>query len=124
MIPFLGLGIPTGPPAAVMMIALLIHGSARVRCSSPSSPVVLGVDRQHVHRQYDSGHFEPPLGGDLREPAPGSIPDSISDHPPDLSGGNLFGKLEYLRAGGPAGFGVVGYVFRELKFDLPPFILA
>ncbi len=25
MIPFLGLGIPTGPPAAVMMIALLIH---------------------------------------------------------------------------------------------------
>lgn len=26
MIPFLGLGIPTGPPAAVMMIALLIHG--------------------------------------------------------------------------------------------------
>ena len=26
MIPFPGLGIPTGPPAAVMMIALLIHG--------------------------------------------------------------------------------------------------
>ncbi len=26
MIPFLGLGIPTGPPAAVMMIALLMHG--------------------------------------------------------------------------------------------------
>jgi putative tricarboxylic transport membrane protein len=26
MIPFLSLGIPTGPPAAVMMIALLIHG--------------------------------------------------------------------------------------------------
>jgi len=26
MIPFLGLGIPTGPAPAVMMIALLIHG--------------------------------------------------------------------------------------------------
>jgi putative tricarboxylic transport membrane protein len=43
MIPFLGLGIPTGPPAAVMMIALLIHGIRPGPLFIRNSPGVLGL---------------------------------------------------------------------------------
>jgi len=37
MVPFLALGIPTGPAIAVMMIALLIHGVRPGPCLFPSN---------------------------------------------------------------------------------------
>jgi putative tricarboxylic transport membrane protein len=76
MVPFLALGIPTGPAIAVMMIALLVP------------------HRQHVYRKCHPGGVESAPGGPLCQPPPGSFSDSFPDHPPHLPDRDLFHQPE------------------------------
>ena len=103
MIPFLSLGIPTGPAPAVMMIALLIHGiSARAAVHLEAPGGVLGADREHVHRKRHADHAEPSLRGIFISLLQDPLPHPVSRHSAHLPGRDLFGEYEHLRIGGPS----------------------
>ena len=114
MIPFLSLGIPTGPAPAVMMIALLIHGiSARTALHLEASRCVLGPDREHVHRKRHADRPESPPRRNLHQPAENSVPHSLSRHSAHLPGRDLFGEYQHLRIGGPSVLRNPGVLYPE-----------
>ena len=125
MIPFLGLGIPTGPATAVMMIALLIHG---VR----PGPLFISEQPQMFWSLVASMYIgnviliilNLPLVGIfinlLRVPFRILFPlilliCLIGTYSVNSSTVELVILLSC---------GVLGYVFRKLDFDIAPFILA
>jgi putative tricarboxylic transport membrane protein len=125
MIPFLGLGIPTGPAPAVMMIALLIHG---VR----PGPLFISEQPQLFWGLVASMYIgnliliilNLPLVGIfvnlLRVPFRILFPIIlliclVGTYSVNLSTFELVIVL---------GFGVLGYVFRKLQYDIAPFVLA
>ena len=125
MIPFLGLGIPTGPAPAVMMIALLIHG---VR----PGPLFISEQPQLFWGLVASMYIgnviliilNLPLVGIfvnlLRVPFRILFPIIllvclVGTYSVNLSTFELVIIL---------GFGVLGYVFRKLQYDIAPFVLA
>jgi putative tricarboxylic transport membrane protein len=125
MIPFLGLGIPTGPATAVMMIALLIHG---VR----PGPLFISEQPQVFWSLVASMYIgnviliilNLPLVGIfinlLRVPFRILFPlilliCLIGTYTVNSSTVELVILLSC---------GVLGYVFRKLDFDIAPFILA
>jgi putative tricarboxylic transport membrane protein len=125
MIPFLGLGIPTGPATAVMMIALLIHG---VR----PGPLFISEQPQVFWSLVASMYIgnviliilNLPLVGIfinlLRVPFRILFPlillvCLIGTYAVNSSTVELVILLTC---------GVLGYVFRKLDFDIAPFILA
>ena len=125
MIPFLGLGIPTGPATAVMMIALLIHG---VR----PGPLFISEQPQVFWSLVASMYIgnviliilNLPLVGIfinlLRVPFRILFPlilliCLIGTYSVNSSTVELVILLSC---------GVLGYVFRKLDFDIAPFILA
>ena len=125
MVPFLALGIPTGPAIAVMMIALLIHG---VR----PGPLFISEQPQLFWSLIASLYIgniilvvlNLPLVGLfvnlLRVPFRILFPIIlliclIGTYSISLSRFDLLILL---------GSGVMGYVFRKLRYDLAPFVLA
>ena len=125
MIPFLGLGIPTGPAPAVMMIALLIHG---VR----PGPLFISEQPQLFWGLVASMYIgnliliilNLPLVSIfvnlLRVPFRILFPIIlliclVGTYSVNLSTFELVIVL---------GFGVLGYVFRKLQYDIAPFVLA
>jgi putative tricarboxylic transport membrane protein len=125
MIPFLGLGIPTGPPAAVMMIALLIHG---IR----PGPLLISQQPQLFWGLVASMYIGNLILVVLNLPLVGIFVNLLRVPFRILFPiilliclvGTYSVNSSIFELGVLLGFGVVGYVFRELKFDLPPFILA
>jgi putative tricarboxylic transport membrane protein len=125
MIPFLGLGIPTGPATAVMMIALLIHG---VR----PGPLFISEQPQVFWSLVASMYIGNVILIILNLPMVGifvnllRIPFRIL-FPLILliclvgtySVNSSVVELMILLASG-----VLGYAFRKLDFDIAPFILA
>ncbi len=125
MIPFLALGIPTGPAPAVMMIALLIHG---VR----PGPLLISEQPQIFWGLIASMYIGNVILIILNLPLVGifvnflRIPFRILFPMIALiclvgtySVNSSIFELEVL-----LGFGVMGYVFRKLEYDIAPFILA
>ncbi len=125
MIPFLGLGIPTGPAPAIMMIALLIHG---VR----PGPLFISEQPQMFWGLIASMYIgnviliilNLPLVGIfisiLRVPFRVLFPIIlliclVGTYSVNMSTFELYVLI---------GFGIFGYVFRKLNFDIAPFILA
>lgn len=125
MIPFLGLGIPTGPAPAVMMVALMIHG---VR----PGPLFISEQPQMFWGLIASMYIGNVILLILNLPLVGifisllRIPFRIlfpiilliclvGTYSVNLSSFELFALI---------GFGIFGYVFRKLEFDIAPFILA
>jgi putative tricarboxylic transport membrane protein len=125
MIPFLSLGIPTGPAAAVMMVALLIHG---IR----PGPLFISEQPQMFWGLVASMYIGNVILVVLNLPFIGvfinflRIPFRI-----------LFPTIILICVVGTysvnastlelvilVGFGVLGYVFRKLQFDIAPLILA
>jgi putative tricarboxylic transport membrane protein len=125
MIPFLGLGIPTGPPAAVMMIALLIHG---VR----PGPLLISQQPQLFWGLIASMYIGNLILVILNLPLVGIFVNLLRVPFRILFPiilliclvGTYSVNSSIFELGILLGFGAVGYLFRELKFDLPPFILA
>lgn len=125
MIPFLGLGIPTGPATAVMMIALLIHG---IR----PGPLFISEQPQMFWSLVASMYIGNVILIILNLPMIGifvsllRIPFRIL-FPLILmvclvgtySVNSSIVELTILLASG-----VLGYAFRKLDFDIAPFILA
>lgn len=125
MIPFLGLGIPTGPAPAVMMIALMIHG---VR----PGPLFISEQPQVFWGLIASMYIGNVILLILNLPLVGlfvnllRVPFRIL-FPIILliclvgtySVNSSVTELVILLV-----FGVLGYVFRKLDFDVAPFILA
>ena len=125
MIPFLGLGIPTGPAPAVMMIALLIHG---VR----PGPLFISEQPQLFWGLIASMYIGNVILVILNLPLVGlfvnllRIPFRIL-FPVILLiclvgtysvNSSIFELVILLSCG------VLGYIFRKLEFDIAPFILA
>ncbi len=125
MIPFLGLGIPTGPAPAVMMIALLIHG---VR----PGPLFISEQPQLFWGLIASMYIGNVILVILNLPLVGifvnllRIPFRIL-FPIILLiclvgtysvNSSVFELVILLSCG------VLGYLFRKLEFDIAPFILA
>jgi putative tricarboxylic transport membrane protein len=125
MIPFLGMGIPTGPATAVMMIALLIHG---IR----PGPLFITEQAKIFWTLVASMYLgnlillilNLPLVGIfvnlLRIPFRALFPIVlliclVGTYSINSSTFELFVLV---------GSGVLGYIFRKLNFDLAPFILA
>jgi putative tricarboxylic transport membrane protein len=125
MIPFLGLGIPTGPAPAVMMIALMIHG---VR----PGPLFISEQPQMFWGLIASMYIgnvilvilNLPLVGIfislLRTPFRILFPVIlliclVGTYSVNLSRFELFALIA---------FGIFGYIVRKLDFDIAPFILA
>jgi len=125
MIPFLGLGIPTTAATAVMMFALMIHG---IR----PGPLFLSEQPQVFWGLIASMYIGNVILIILNLPLVGlfvsllRIPFRIlfpiillvcvvGTYSVQLSTFDLMVLL---------GFGVVGYVFRKIEFDVPPLILA
>jgi putative tricarboxylic transport membrane protein len=125
MIPFLGLGIPTGPPAAVMMIALLIHG---IR----PGPLLISQQPQLFWGLIASMYIGNLILVILNLPLVGIFVNLLRVPFRILFPiilliclvGTYSVNSSIFDLGVLLSFGVVGYIFRELKFDLPPFILA
>ena len=125
MIPFLGLGIPTGPAPAVMMIALMIHG---VR----PGPLFISEQPQVFWGLIASMYIGNMILLILNLPLVGifvnllRVPFRIL-FPIILliclvgtySVNSSLVELAILLI-----FGVLGYIFRKLDFDIAPFILA
>jgi putative tricarboxylic transport membrane protein len=125
MIPFLGLGIPTGPAPAVMMIALMIHG---VR----PGPLFISEQPQVFWGLIASMYIGNMILLILNLPLVGifvnllRVPFRIL-FPIILliclvgtySVNSSLVELAILLI-----FGVLGYLFRKLDFDIAPFILA
>jgi putative tricarboxylic transport membrane protein len=125
MIPFLGLGIPTGPATAVMMIALLIHGiRPGPRFISEQPQVFWGLVASMYIGNVILIILNLPLVGIfinlLRVPFRILFPlilliCLIGTYAANSSTVELIILLAC---------GVLGYVFRKLDFDVAPFILA
>jgi putative tricarboxylic transport membrane protein len=125
MIPFLGIGIPTGPATAVMMIALMIHGIRPGPLFISEQPQIFwGLIASMYIGNVILLILNLPLVGIfinlLRVPFRILFPlvlliclvgtYSVSS--------STFDLLVLL------GSGVLGFIFRKLKYDLAPFILA
>jgi putative tricarboxylic transport membrane protein len=125
MIPFLGLGIPTGPAPAVMMIALLIHGIRPGPLFIAEQPQLFwGLVASMYIGNLILIILNIPLVGVfvnlLRVPFRILFPIIllvclVGTYSINSSILELFILLL---------FGVLGYVFRKLEFDIAPFILA
>jgi putative tricarboxylic transport membrane protein len=125
MIPLLALGIPTGPTIAVMMIALLIHGVTPGPLFISEQPQIFwGVIASMYLGNIILLVLNVPMVGIfvnlLRIPfgilSPMIILISLAG---TYSVNNSIFDLGMLIA-----FGIVGYVFRKLDFDIAPGILA
>ena len=125
MIPFLSLGIPTGPTIAVMMIALLIHGVRPGPLFISEQPHIFwGLIASMYIGNIILIILNLPLVGIfvnlLRVPfrilCPMIILISLAG---TFSVNNSIFDLGILIA-----FGIVGYVFRKLEFDIAPGMLA
>ena len=125
MIPFLGLGIPTGPAPAVMMIALMIHGVRPGPLFISEQPQVFwGLVASMYIGNLILLILNLPLVGLfvnlLRVPFRILFPIIlliclVGTYSVNSSVTELVILLV---------FGVLGYVFRKLDFDVAPFILA
>ncbi len=125
MIPFLGLGIPTGPAPAVMMIALLIHGIRPGPLFISEQPQVFwGLIASMYIGNVILIVLNLPLVGIfvnmLRVPFRILFPIIllvclIGVYSINSSIVELYILLI---------FGIVGYVFRRLQFDIAPLVLA
>lgn len=125
MIPFLALGIPTGPAIAVMMIALLIHGIRPGPLFISEQPQIFwGLIASMYIGNLILVALNLPLVGLfvslLRIPFRILFPIIlliclVGTYSVNLSMVELFILL---------GAGVLGYLFRKLRYDLAPFILA
>jgi putative tricarboxylic transport membrane protein len=125
MIPFLGLGIPTGPAPAVMMIALLIHGVRPGPLFISEQPQVFwGLIASMYIGNVILIVLNLPLVGIfvnlLRVPFRILFPIIlliclVGTYSVNSSVVELVILLV---------FGVLGFVFRKLDFDIAPFILA
>jgi putative tricarboxylic transport membrane protein len=125
MIPFMALGIPTGPTIAVMMIALLIHGVRPGPLFISEQPQIFwGLIASMYIGNIILVILNLPLVGIfvnlLRVPFrilfPLILLISLAG---TFSVNNSIFDLGTLIA-----FGVVGYVFRKLEFDIAPGMLA
>jgi putative tricarboxylic transport membrane protein len=125
MIPFLGLGIPTGPAPAVMMIALLIHG---VR----PGPLFISEQPQVFWGLIASMYIGNLILIILNLPLVGLFVNLLR-----VPFRILFPIILVICLVGTYSvnssivelvillfFGVLGYIFRKLDFDIAPFILA
>lgn len=125
MIPFLGLGIPTGPAPAVMMIALLIHGVRPGPLFISEQPQIFwGLIASMYIGNVILVILNLPLVGLfvnlLRVPFRILFPIIlliclVGTYSVNASTLDLFLLLI---------FGVFGFVFRKLEYDIAPFILA
>ena len=125
MIPFLGLGIPTGPAPAVMMIALLIHGIRPGPLFISEQPQVFwGLIASMYIGNVILLILNLPLVGIfvnlLRVPFRILFPIIlliclVGTYSVNSSVVELVILLV---------FGVLGYIFRKLEYDVAPFILA
>jgi len=125
MIPFLGMGIPTGPATAVMMIALLIHGIRPGPLFITEQPKVFwGLVASMYVGNVILLILNLPLVGIfvslLRIPFRALFPIVlliclVGTYSVNSSAFELYVLL---------GSGVLGYIFRKLNYDLAPFILA
>jgi putative tricarboxylic transport membrane protein len=125
MIPFLGLGIPTGPAPAIMMIALLIHG---IR----PGPLFISEQPQLFWALIASMYIGNLILVVLNLPLVGVFVSLLR-----VPFRTLFPIILLICVVGTYSvnssitevailliFGVLGYVFRKLDFDLAPFVLA
>jgi putative tricarboxylic transport membrane protein len=125
MIPFLGMGIPTGPAPAVMMIALLIHGVQPGPLFISQQPdifwgLVASMYLGNVILIILNLPFVGIFVNILRVPFRILFPIIlliciVGTYSVNLSTFDLAVLLC---------FGVFGYVFRKLDYDLAPFVLA
>lgn len=125
MIPFLGLGIPTGPAPAVMMIALMIHGVRPGPLFISEQPQIFwGLIASMYIGNVILIILNLPLVGIfvnmLRIPFRILFPIIlliclVGTYSVNASTFELVSLLC---------FGVFGYVFRKLEYDIAPFILA
>ncbi len=125
MIPFLALGIPTGPAIAVMMIALLIHGVRPGPLFISEQPQIFWalIASMYIGNIILVALNLPLVGlfvSLLRIPFRTLFPIIlliclIGTYSVNLSSFELLILL---------GSGVLGYFFRKLGYDLAPFILA
>jgi putative tricarboxylic transport membrane protein len=125
MIPFLALGIPTGPAIAVMMIALLIHGVRPGPLFISEQPQIFwGLIASMYIGNIILIILNLPMVGLfvslLRIPFRVLFPIIlliclIGTYSINMSSFELLVLL---------GSGIMGYLFRKLQYDLAPFILA
>ncbi len=125
MIPFLGLGIPTGPAPAVMMIALLIHGVRPGPLFISEQPLIFwGLVASMYIGNVILVILNLPLVGIfvnlLRVPFRILFPIIlliclVGTYSVNTS---IFELILLL------GFGILGYAFRKLECDFSPFVLA
>jgi putative tricarboxylic transport membrane protein len=125
MIPFLGLGIPTGPATAVMMVALLIHGVRPGPLFISEQPKIFwGLVASMYIGNVILVILNLPLVGIfvslLRVPFRILFPIIlliclVGTYSVSLSTFELTILL---------GFGVLGYFFRKIQFDIAPMVLA
>jgi putative tricarboxylic transport membrane protein len=125
MIPFLGLGIPTGPAPAVMMIALMIHGVRPGPLFITEQPQIFwGLIASIYIGNVILVILNLPLVGVfvnlLRVPFRILFPIIlliclVGTYSVNSSTFELAILL---------GFGVLGYILRKLEFDIAPFVLA
>ena len=125
MIPFLGLGIPTGPAPAVLMIALMIHGISPGPLFISEKPQVFwGLIASMYIGNVILIILNLPLVGlfvnILRVPFRILFPIILLI----CLVGTYSMNLSLFELGVLLGFGIVGYVFRKLEFDIAPMILA
>jgi putative tricarboxylic transport membrane protein len=125
MIPFLGLGIPTGPAPAVMMIALLIHGVRPGPLFISEQPGVFwGLIASMYIGNVILVILNLPLVGVfvnfLRVPFRILFPIILVI----CLIGTYSINMSTLELGILICFGIVGYFFRKLQFDVAPMILA
>ena len=125
MIPFLGLGIPTGPAPAVMMIALLIHGVRPGPLFISEQPQVFwGLIASMYIGNVILIILNLPLVGLfvnlLRVPFRILFPIILLI----CLVGTCSLNSSVVELGILLFFGVLGYIFRKLNFDIAPFILA
>jgi len=125
MIPFLGIGIPTGPATAVMMVALMIHGIRPGPLFISEQPQIFwGLIASMYIGNFILLILNLPLVGIflnlLRVPFRILFPlilliCLVGTYSVSSSTFDLIVLL---------GSGVLGYIFRKLNYDLAPFILA
>ena len=119
MIPFLGLGIPTGPAPAVLMIALMIHGISPGPLFISEKPQVFwGLIASMYIGNVILIILNLPLVGlfvnILRVPFRILFPIIL----PICLVGTYSMNLSLFELGVLLGFGIVGYVFRKVEFDI------
>jgi putative tricarboxylic transport membrane protein len=125
MIPFLGLGIPTGPAPAVMMVALMIHGVRPGPLFISEQPQVFwGLIASMYIGNVILLILNLPLVGLfvnlLRVPFRFLFPIVLLI----CLVGTYSVNTSVVELAILLLFGVLGYIFRKLDFDIAPFILA